>query len=823
MDEHDEQGTPIEVHIRSSGSGPSGSQGEPERLPVVSGPRSNDGALVAVMPDGPGSMALVGKGHPFFDIVVMNYVNTGGGRFLLLPPDAEPGQHVNGVVVDAQVARMDARSGTAQLVLRGVERAAVDVELSSDGEMVGRWTPLPDKFAPGLAEQVAKARKLVEDSPLEEELKAPLRKIKSDTEAAAYFATIALSGTLDDDAAVTAMTSDDPAVRMATALAAFDEAMERQVAENPDLEISAKLKQRDLPKTIRTRVNKEMSRLKQMDPRDPSRGNVEAWLRLVADLPWGQRVSPSTKSLREIREVFDGNHAGLEDVKKALTRQIDQARRFNEAIAKLPEAERSKVRGKRYGILLVGPPGTGKTTIGESYAEALDKTLVQINVGGVYSSGELNGSDRVFQGAHAGQIISRLAENGSPDIVLLLDEVDKVTSGGQNGDPFAVLLEVLDPSRNNQFTDRWLDLPFDISEIPVIVTANDLSLLPDRVREVLLDRLEVIQLEGYSPKQKFDIAHSHLLDRAYAAAVTTRERVQISDEALMHLIRDHTGQAGMRQLDRKLIDLFNAVETQLRDHAEAGEPEPPLPFVIDPAYVDEVLGDGITKNEMPVEWAEPGFGLWMYVQGTGSGGVGAGNVDKLETSKGELRLTGTVADAIKESAQAAYGWVAEHREALGIDEQEFQHDYQINFGDISTPKDGPSAGAMTTLILASKLMRVPIRSRFTMTGTIEPGGRVGKIGGVVAKIIGAHDAGVDTVLIPKANENDLKKLPEDIAASMNIIPVSRLEEAVEQAFPGRKFGFQTKSGASATILSVLPPGNCGPDAAGGIVNQREVA
>jgi ATP-dependent Lon protease len=769
-------------------------------LPVMSGVRSDDGSLLMFLP-GVATGAQVVPGHPMYEMAARAMET--GGRFLLVPPDVEAGQEVGGIMVEI-VGMQPGPQGGYMIAMQGTQRVTVTVAEGDDG-LVGTYRERPDVSSGDLHEVVTQLRQVAGASALPDKMKAQLKMAGDDERFLNAFSMLALQGSTNDVAKSTLIASDNPVERAVVAGEAFTQAMKALEAEHPELVLAEKIKTLPLPPDVRSRVDRELGRLEKLDPRDPQRGQVEQWLKMVSDLPWGQHPSTPKRSLKEIRASLDGTHAGLDDVKDLLVRQIDQVRRYNRAIEALPVDEREKMAAKRYGILLVGPPGTGKTTIADSYAQANEKQLIQVNVGGVYSSGELNGTDRVFQGAHAGQIISQLAALGTQDVVLLLDEADKVTSGGQNGDPFAVLLEVLDPSRNKQFTDRWLDIPFDISEIPVIVTANDLGAFPERVRNVLLDRLQVVELEGYSPKQKIDIAHSHLLPRAYKAAVTTPERVQINDEALAHLVMDHTSAAGMRQLDLKLIDLFNDAETRLSIESEAAGTPTELPVTIDPARVDEVLGDARTKNDMPVEWNEPGFGLWMYVQGAGNGGVGAGNIDELPTKEGKVSLTGSVADGIKESAQAAYGWVAEHREQLGIESEAFEHDLQINYGDIGMPKDGPSAGAMTTLLVASKLMRVPIRSKFTMTGTIEPGGRVGKIGGTVAKIMGAYEAGVDTVLIPKANANDLKKLPEDVAKAMTIIPVGTLQEAIRQAFPHREFDF-SKGGTGTPAVQVITGG-----------------
>lgn len=759
---------------------------EIDSLPVMTGARDSEGSLLLFLP-GVGMQAGISRGHELYDAV--SRARRTGGRFISVPTDVTGGDHAIGSLVQVeQMGVVDPENGIFGVQLRTIGRVNVDVTDVGNG-LEGVWEYRESTAGPDLAERAAAARELINKAPIPGQAKANFKRLRDDAEFADQFTQFALDGSLDDDAKIAALTEDDSAKRLAIGLGAFNDKVQELAGDNPAEAIRAKLKDAPLPAELRVKVDRELKSLEKMPPAHPERRGVEDWLNLVADLPWGKRATAPQKTLAEARAVLDSQHAGMDDVKQRIIRQIAQLKRRGERFANMTEQERSEARTRQQYLLLVGPKGTGKTSIMESIAEAMGRQLRLVDIGSLSTAGELNGFARTYVGSKAGKIIGELAAAGTKDIVLGLDEIDKLKSGGMNGDPYSVLLTITDPSRNRSYTDLFADFPFDLSDVAIIATANDLGQIP----ETLLDRFSLVELRGYSPHEKLDAVRTHIIGRVYRDAETSPDRVQITDAAIERIIDEHTYESGMRGLTDNLTTCFLEAELQVLMAREQGETVQ-MPIVIDPAFVDRALPHGV-KKESPALSGPPGYGTWMFVNsGRGMGGLGAGEVLMYSSGNGKLILTGSVQDGIKESAQAALGWVQDHRAELGVD-RKFQfdrHDYQINYGDIGTPKDGPSAGAMTTMMLVSKVTNTPLKEGLTMTGTIEPGGRIGKIGGVVEKVLGAHRAGVTHVLVPEENAEDIKDIPQDVRDAVRIDTVSHLEQALGYCFPGKQFKFPAR-------------------------------
>ncbi|HET9899887.1 MAG TPA: endopeptidase La, partial [Actinomycetes bacterium] len=500
----------------------------------------------------------------------------------------------------------------------------------------------------------------------------------------------------------------------------------------------------DLPEPVREAALREVGRLERAGDQSPESGWIRTWLDTVLDLPWTTR-SEDTTDVTAARAVLDADHTGLDDVKDRIVEHLAVRTRRAQRGLQLVGG-----RGSGAVLALVGPPGVGKTSLGESVARALGRSFVRVSLGGVRDEAEVRGHRRTYVGAMPGRIVRAIREAGTMNPVVLLDEVDKVGSD-YRGDPAAALLEVLDPAQNHTFRDHYLELDLDLSDVVFLATANVFETIPS----ALLDRMEVVQLDGYTEDEKVAIGREHLLPRQLERAGMTADEVSIEDEALREVAAEHTREAGVRQLDRAIARILRKVATRI------ASAEISTPISVGRSELVRYLGRPRFTSETAERTAVPGVATGLAVTGAG------GDVLFVEASvmEGEpgLTLTGQLGDVMKESAHIAMSYLRSHAHQLDIPVSDLQsRRVHVHVPAGAVPKDGPSAGVTMTTALASLLSGRPVRSEVGMTGEVSLTGRVLPIGGVKQKLLAAHRAGLTTVIVPKRNEPDLDDLPAEV-------------------------------------------------------------
>ncbi len=534
---------------------------------------------------------------------------------------------------------------------------------------------------------------------------------------------------------------------------------------DPD-DYRAKLESRDLPEHVRKAVEREVDKLERTSDQSPETGWIRTWLDTVLELPWGVE-SEDRLDIAEASRILEADHDGLEDVKERILEHL--------AVRKL-QAERglTPVDGRGSGAILalVGPPGVGKTSLGESVANALGRKFVRVSLGGVRDEAEIRGHRRTYVGAQPGRLVRALREAGTMNPVIVLDEVDKIGSD-YRGDPSSALLEVLDPAQNHTFRDHYLEVDLDLSRVLFIATANVSETIPG----ALLDRMEVIRIDGYTESEKVSIAKHHLVGRQLTRAALREDEVQITDEALRAIVADYTREAGVRNLERELGKLLRKVATKLA----SGEREAPV--VVDADDVRGWLGRPHFFFEAAERTSVPGVVTGLAVTGAG------GDVLYVEASVSDgpegLTLTGQLGDVMKESAEIALSYVRSHATELGIDPSAFAGKrFHVHVPAGAVPKDGPSAGVTMTTALVSLLRDVPVRSVVGMTGEVTLQGRVLPIGGVKQKVLAAHRAGLTEVVLPERNGPDLEDVPEEVRDAMTFHLAATVDDVLAPALSG---------------------------------------
>ncbi|MET8952336.1 endopeptidase La [Streptomyces sp. NPDC004533] len=527
----------------------------------------------------------------------------------------------------------------------------------------------------------------------------------------------------------------------------------------------------DLPEKVREAALKEVDKLERSSDQSPEGSWIRTWLDTVLELPWNERTEDAY-DIRGAKAVLDAEHAGLEDVKERITEYLAVRKR---------RAERGLgvVGGRRGGavLALVGPPGVGKTSLGESVAHAMGRKFVRVALGGVRDEAEIRGHRRTYVGALPGRIVRAVKEAGSMNPVVLLDEIDKVGSDFR-GDPAAALLEVLDPAQNHTFRDHYLEVELDLSDVVFLATANVLEAIP----EALADRMDIVRLDGYTEDEKVVIARDHLLPRQLERAGLDKAEITIDESALRKLAGEYTREAGVRNLERSIARLLRKVAAQ----HELGEKE--LPFTVRDEDLRELIGRPHHVPESAQDPAErrtavPGVATGLAV--TGAGGdvlfVEASLADP-ETGAAGLTLTGQLGDVMKESAQIALSFLRSHGAELELPVGDLKdRGAHIHFPAGAVPKDGPSAGITMTTALASLLSGRLVRTDVAMTGEVSLTGRVLPIGGVKQKLLAAHRAGVTTVIIPKRNEADLDDVPAEVLEKLDVHAVTDVRQVLELA------------------------------------------
>ncbi len=517
----------------------------------------------------------------------------------------------------------------------------------------------------------------------------------------------------------------------------------------------------DLPEAVREQAEREVARLERMGEQSGESSMIRTYLDWLLTVPWGKRSEERLDPVHA-REVLDTDHAGLEDVKDRIVEYL--------AVRKLRQ-ERGIAEDRRSGAILtlIGPPGTGKTSVGESIARALNREFVRMSLGGVHDEAEIRGHRRTYIGALPGRLVRALRDAGTMNPVILLDEVDKLGADWR-GDPSAALLEVLDPAQNHSFRDHYLDVELDLSEVIFIATANVAETIPGP----LLDRMDVIRFDGYTVDEKVSIARGYLWPRQRDRAGLREEEVVASDELLELIVSQYTREAGVRQLERELGKLLRKVATGIASETTKA------PIVLDESALRDALGRQRFYQESAERTAVPGVATGLAVTGTG-GDVLFVEVTAMPGTSG-LVLTGQLGDVMKESARIALTYVHSHAAALGIDESAFTDtSFHVHVPAGAIPKDGPSAGITMTTALASYLTGRPVKHTVGMTGEVTLQGRVLPIGGLKQKALAAAAAGLTDVIIPERNRADLDDVPDEVRENVTFHPVMSLEEVLELA------------------------------------------
>jgi ATP-dependent Lon protease len=520
----------------------------------------------------------------------------------------------------------------------------------------------------------------------------------------------------------------------------------------------ARVEAADLPDKVREAALREVGKLERSSDQSPEGGWIRTWLDTVLDLPWNTRTEDST-DLKAAREILDADHHGLDDVKDRIVEYLAvRARRAQRGLQVVGG------RGSGAVMVLAGPPGVGKTSLGESVARALGRKFVRVALGGVRDEAEIRGHRRTYVGALPGRIVRAIGEAGSMNPVVLLDEIDKVGSDFR-GDPSAALLEVLDPAQNHTFRDHYLDLDLDLSDVVFLATANVIENIPS----ALLDRMELVQIDGYTEDDKVAIARDFLLPRQRDRAGLTDDEVAVTEAALRKIAADYTREPGMRQFERLLAKALRKVTTKIAED----------PVTIDEPDLVDYLGRPRFTPESAERTAVPGVATGLAVTGLG------GDVLYIEAGANDgepgLQLTGQLGDVMKESAQIALSYVRSHAAELGVDPATLNRRIHVHVPAGAVPKDGPSAGVTMVTALVSMATGRQVRADVGMTGEVTLNGRVLPIGGVKQKLLAAQRAGLSTVFIPQRNEPDLDDVPAEVLEALDVKPMTDVAEIVVQA------------------------------------------
>jgi ATP-dependent Lon protease len=698
-------------------------------------------------------------------------------RVLLVPRHEGAYAKVGTVAEVVETARLP--GGAPVVTLTGLHRALVRAaETGSGGRLYVEVEERPDETPPPI-----KTREL------ETEYRAVVQEIlelrEADARISEFLRSVVEPGALADTCAYAPDLSFEQRVRLLEATEVVDRlelalSLQRErLAElqvrrriRDDVESGAHAQQREyfLRKQLESirkelgedeQAERELGRLERMGDASGEASMIRTYLDWLLAVPWG-KASDERLDPKVAREILDADHAGLEDVKDRIVEYL--------AVRKLRQ-ERGIAEDKRSGAILtlIGPPGTGKTSIGESIASALNREFVRMSLGGIRDEAEIRGHRRTYIGALPGRLVRALRDAGTMNPVIMLDEVDKVGADWR-GDPSAALLEVLDPAQNHSFRDHYLDVELDLSQVVFIATGNVAETIPGP----LLDRMELIRFDGYTVDEKVAIARGYLWPRQRERNALREDEVEITDDVVETVITEYTREAGVRQLERELGKVLRKTATRIASGDAAA------PIAIDVDAIRDALGRQRFWQEAAERTAVPGVATGLAVTGTG------GEVLFVEATRmdgeGGLVLTGQLGDVMKESAQIALSWVRAHSGDLEIPSDEVQgKSFHVHVPAGAIPKDGPSAGITMTTALASLLTGRPVKHTVGMTGEVTLQGRVLPIGGLKQKVLAAHAAGLTKVIIPERNRADLDDVPEDVRKAMTFHPVLSVGEVLELA------------------------------------------
>lgn len=519
-------------------------------------------------------------------------------------------------------------------------------------------------------------------------------------------------------------------------------------------ELLDKMKKAGMPEDVEEKAKKEIKKLGQMNQFNPEAGYIRNYIEWLVDLPWSNS-SEDTVDIKTAEQILDEDHFGLEKAKERILEYL--------AVRKLA----GKMRGPI--LCFAGPPGVGKTSIGKSIAKALGRKFVKVSLGGIRDEAEIRGHRRTYVGALPGRIIQGIKDAGTNNPVFMLDEIDKVGADFR-GDPSSALLEALDPEQNNAFSDHYMEVPFDLSNVMFITTANVLDTIPPALR----DRLEIITFSGYTQDEKFHIAKKFLYKKLLDANGLKDDQIQVNDDAIKFIIAHYTREAGVRNLERKLSTVFRKVAKMIAE-GKKGK------IVVDEKMTIKFLGPQRVNATLIEKKDEIGMSTGMAW--TEAGGDILFIEVALMPGRGQLILTGQLGDVMKESAQAAISYIRSRAQEYGIDSKLFQKtDIHIHVPEGAVPKDGPSAGLAITTAVVSALTKIPVHRTVAMTGEITLRGRALEIGGVKEKVIAAHRAGIKTVILPKENKKDLEDVPKEVLHDLHFVFVGSFDDVIPVAF-----------------------------------------
>ena len=722
------------------------------------------------------------------------------GRLLLVPRVGDGYARVGTIAEVEDTGELPAGSRVA--VVRGLQRAVIGAGISHpDGALWVRAEPVVDQEPTERAHELAREYRAVVENILDYRgARGVAEFLRSITDPSAIADTAGYSPDLDSEQKIRVLETTNVEERLELVLGwarevlaelSLKDRIRQDVAEGmektqrefllrqqmeairkelgeaggtDDLIAEYRKKAEALPENIKPNAEREIDRLSRTSEQSPEHGWIRTWLDTLLELPWSTRTDDSL-DVSEARRILDADHTGLDDVKDRILEYL--------AVRKLrSDRGLGPLTGRGSGaiIVLVGPPGVGKTSLGESVARALGRKFVRVALGGVRDEAEIRGHRKTYVGAMPGRIVRALKEAGSMNPVFMLDEVDKLGADWR-GDPSSALLEVLDPAQNHTFRDHYLEVDLDLSEVLFIATANVAETIPGP----LLDRMEIIRIDGYTEDEKVTIARDHLLARQLERNGLRHDEVSISDAALHTITADHTREAGVRTLERELGRLLRKVATRLA----SGENKPPI--AVDADDVVAYLGrPKFTFEEIAERTSVPGVATGLAVTGTG------GDVLFIEAASMEgepgLSLTGQLGDVMKESATIALSYVRGHAPDLGVDPSSLANRrFHVHVPAGAVPKDGPSAGITITTALASLLTGRPVRAGVGMTGEVTLQGRVLPIGGVKQKVLAAHRAGIREVILPERNGPDLDDVPEKVRNEITFHLVSEVSEVLRLA------------------------------------------
>lgn len=547
-------------------------------------------------------------------------------------------------------------------------------------------------------------------------------------------------------------------------------------------ELKDKIDKAMMPEEVRKKAEKELKKFEKMSNMNPEKGWARNYLEWLTDMPW-DFSSPNNANIKEAENILNDDHFGLEKVKERIVEHLAVLKLRHQNESEQVEGERASASTILPGtelllkkkpttptiLCFVGPPGVGKTSIGKSIARALGRKFVRMSLGGVRDEAEIRGHRRTYVGALPGRIVQGIKQAGTKNPVFMLDEIDKLGADFR-GDPSAALLEALDPEQNSEFIDHYLDVPFDLSQVFFITTANILDTIPS----ALLDRLEIIEFPGYTLEEKFSIAKKYLFPKQIEVNGLKPEQVETDDATLRLIISRYTHEAGVRNLERELARIFRKAAKKIASKEVTDI------IIVNQVNLNKFLGPFKYTSTLAERKDESGVATGLFFSHAG-GGILLVEV-AIMPGKGVLTLTGRLGDVMQESARAAMSYVRSHWKELGIDQKVFAKiDVHIHVPEGAIPKDGPSAGTAITTALTSALTKKPVNRFVGMTGEVTLRGRVLEIGGVKEKVIGAHLAGIKKILLPKHNKKDLEEIPEYVLKDLEFVFVEEMDQVLKEA------------------------------------------